>query len=164
MAAANIRGSKLGYKIVSKERSEKLRQKLFWTEYHSKLQELVEKYWPGSHIVAHPDPDSIVDGLLTNGTFVETKATECELNKCKCRHEYVELDESKIESWMTGYVLFDDGLWRSKTWVTNKDGRIFETDDQQLAYWGIPTVPPAPKEIPWVPTVAPIPVPSKSET
>lgn len=129
------------YTPVKEKHGEVLRKKPWWTEYHDRLNTYVNEILPGSHVVAHTSPDCLIEGLFKENVVIpdpekDMVCVEGELRACHDNCEKL-LAEEKIEVWMTGYAMSDDGLWRHHSWGKDKDGRIVETTLERLAYLGV---------------------------
>ena len=104
-----------------------------------KLNQKLTSTVKGSFLIPNHDPDA--GKILKSGKLfsmsgrvrVKGKPNNCHGNSCDF------LKSKKIDAIATGYVLADNGAWRSHSWGIKK-GRIVETTDAgngALAYFGI---------------------------
>lgn len=123
---------------VDPERAKWLKQRPWWTPFHSDFQTYLEKQFPGTHVVAHIDPMSASVLLLINTIQIPcAKYTMIPMEQSAC-HENSEklfLINPKLRIF-TGYALSADGMWRHHSWVTDEHGVITETTEPRLIYIG----------------------------
>lgn len=105
------------------------------TELHRQLESVLLGYG-GRHLVCLPDAQ--MQRLIDEGIVMRGRALMRRGKPSSC-HENV--------AWMwgnnhrdyriaTGYALSDDGLWRQHSWLINSDGRIVETTEKRVLYYG----------------------------
>jgi hypothetical protein len=85
-------------------------------------------------------PDSQIGELLDRGRyFPGARALMCRGEPSGCHaNAAMMFVKSRGEARMAcGYALSDDGLWRQHSWgIDSEDGRILETTDQRVRYYG----------------------------
>ena len=64
------------------------------------------------------------------GVPIEGLASQCHVNTA---HLWL---EGRVQGIATGYALSDDGLWRQHSWGLDDHGRIVETTEERIAYFG----------------------------
>ena len=56
-------------------------------------------------------------------------------NRCHANAADLVTQDPKL-SFFTGFALSEDGIWRIHSWVTTPDGRILETTERRMKYFG----------------------------
>lgn len=64
-------------------------------------------------------------------TLMKGEPCQCHLNSACCWDE--NRDRCKI---CTGYALSKDGMWRQHSWVFTNQGRVVETTEKRVQYYG----------------------------
>ena len=119
--------------------------KPWWSKQHSDFQQIIDKIWPGSHLVGHHDKmSSLLASLITkspktkifidkkdNVVYIDGEQGACHANVDRLR------ENNEIENDFIGYALSEDGLWRYHSWGTLKE-KIVETTERRLVYIGLP--------------------------
>jgi hypothetical protein len=133
--------NKYNYEIPDDERIDSLKSKPWFNDNDDKLNTVLNKFAPETHIVAFPhthieiydklDKCELFDINKNNIKLIEMKTSGCHDN---CDILYEKDNSIKIFS---GYALSLDGLWRFHSWCIDKDNCIIETTESRLLYYGV---------------------------
>jgi len=94
----------------------------------------------GGQAVVFPlsmDGEPHLDELLSRrATFSKDKARMILGVRNECHGNACILESREGYKVGTGYALSPDGLWRQHSWAIDQDGRIVETTERRVAYYG----------------------------
>jgi hypothetical protein len=95
-----------------------------------------------SVVVPHFEPPEVAEfvlGLtLRLGQFVPGEVAVVEAGASgECHANAVALWRSGRGAISTGFALSDDGMWRAHSWLRESSGRLIETTEQRVAYFGL---------------------------
>jgi hypothetical protein len=93
----------------------------------------------GAEVVGQMETPEELDRLIGRGFFQDGAGAKLRLGlptKCHANAAYAWAREKKKYAIVTGYALSDDGLWRQHSWLRDQKGRIIETTDPRLLYYG----------------------------
>lgn len=92
----------------------------------------------GTHVVPPVKPDPLLDFLREKGTLTTDAAELVDGDRSDCHRNAVRLwRQGAAAAIGTGYALSDDGLWREHSWGVESDGRVVETTEPRVAYFGV---------------------------
>jgi len=103
-----------------------------------KLSRRMRKAGGGDQTVPHVRPDQLIDVLLERGTLLRPVAVVMKRGQpSNCHVNAATLFRAGKGLLATGYCLDTDGLWRQHSWIVDLKGRVIETTERRVAYWGI---------------------------
>jgi hypothetical protein len=92
----------------------------------------------GTHVVPPLRPDPLMELLRTEGRPFPGDAVVQEGAPSDCHRNAVALWRAGTAVAIgTGYALSDDGLWREHSWAVGADGRVIETTEKRIVYFGV---------------------------
>lgn len=117
-----------------------LKSRTWFNKNHDKINEILNRFAPKTHIVAFPFAHIEIGNILHKCNLFDAKETnikfvEMDISKChdNCEILYKQDNANKIYS---GYALSTDGLWRFHSWCYNGK-HIIETTEPRLMYYGV---------------------------
>jgi len=93
----------------------------------------------GAEVVGQMENEAELDRLITRGFFQDGGGAKLMLglpNRCHINAACAWRPEHKKYVLVTGYALSEDGLWRQHSWLRDRKGRVVETTDPRLLYYG----------------------------
>lgn len=118
-----------------------LKNKPWWIENHSKVNDYLSNLITNTQLVANPNDQKEVDNMLlslndiliripnkTNLIIRKMAIGQCHDNSFRL------LLRDNIKEMHSGYALSNDGLWRHHSWCIDKDDNIIETTSERLVY------------------------------
>lgn len=110
-----------------------------WLKDNPKIKPLRDKLLSigGDFVVPMREPD--LKELLERGRLFSTDNIRLHEMRYKCHVNVARLYHFsfKGEKIATGWALSDDGLWRQHSWLMTSDGKIVETTEVRLTYYGV---------------------------
>lgn len=94
----------------------------------------------GGEAVCMPSEDVDILDIIENGVFIYgDNADVFKMKTSRCHENAEALVNSNPDRYiaMTGYALSEDGVWRSHSWVIDKEhAKLVETTVPRVAYFG----------------------------
>jgi hypothetical protein len=119
------------------DRCKFLISKDWYNKDHDKMNEILQKIVPKTHIVASPQEHFSTEKIILTGKLLTNSKMLVTMGNNHC-HDNCEilLKLKKIKNIYTGYALSPDGLWRYHSWGIDKYDKIIETTEARLLYFG----------------------------
>lgn len=124
---------------VSHKRAKWLRKRPWWKQCHTKLQDEMNKFIPGTHICASMGEDdySVIKKILRGISVLNIgrKVLMRIMQPSACFYNtQVLLNKGKIKEIHKGFALSLDGVWRFHAWGIGFNNVIVETTEHRIAY------------------------------
>jgi hypothetical protein len=86
--------------------------------------------------VPHVEPD--LGKILERGRRFPGRSKSMKGEPCRCHSNsaYCWDENRELCRICTGYALSKDGMWRQHSWVYTNDGKVVETTEKRVAYFG----------------------------
>ena len=91
----------------------------------------------GVLVVPPSFPEEHARELQERGTFTTSIGVPIEGRSSQCHANAAQLWlDKRVCAIATGYAMSDDGLWRQHSWGLDEGGRVVETTEERIAYFG----------------------------
>jgi len=90
--------------------------------------------------VLFSEPASTTTPLITGGEVMKHDKASLTVGEVSKNHDswgQLWKDDRAAFRFMTGYSLWDDGMWRRHSWLVTKDNELLATDPDAKIYFGV---------------------------